>query len=131
MSLHPLISAFFKRPKILKYFDDPELFDKVKYQVNILAPKSGYIESVKTDEIGRASNILGAGRETKEDDIDRTAGVQVFKKTSQFVNEGEVLCMIHTNDEEKIKVATDIILNAYSFSDNLIDKPTLIYDIVR
>ncbi|MCQ2976705.1 MAG: thymidine phosphorylase [archaeon] len=114
-----------------KYFDDLNLFNEAKYKVNILAPKSGYIKSVATNEIGRASMILGAGRETKEDEIDFTAGCQIFKKTSQQVNEGDVLCCIHTNNEEKIKVATDIILNAYDICDELIDKPVLIYDIVR
>lgn len=114
-----------------KYFDHPELFAKAKYQVNILAPKTGYIAKVETNEIGRASNILGAGRETKEDSIDLSAGVQIFKKTSQYVKEGEIIACIHTNDENKIAQATEIILNAYEFQDELVDKPTLIYDIIK
>ena len=114
-----------------KYFDHPELFSEAKYKINILSPKTGYIKQVETNEIGRASNILGAGREKKEDDIDLSAGVQIFKKTSQYVKEGEIIACIHTNDESKISQATDIILNAYTFTDELVDKPTLIYDIIK
>lgn len=114
-----------------KYFDDMDLFTESKYKVNVLAPRDGYIKSIKTNEIGRASMILGAGRETKEDDIDFTAGIQIFKKTSQQVQEGDTICTIHTNNEDAIKQATEIILNAYEFTDELVDKPVLIYDIVR
>lgn len=114
-----------------KYFDDLSLFPEAKFKVNVLAGSKGYIKKVITSEIGRASNILGAGRETKEDDVDLTAGIQVFKKTGQKVEEGDIIATLHTNKEEVINEVTDIVLNAYEITDELVDAPELIYDIIR
>ncbi|MCQ2749175.1 MAG: thymidine phosphorylase [Clostridia bacterium] len=114
-----------------KYFDDLSLFPEAKFKVNVLAGSKGYIKKIITSEIGRASNILGAGRETKEDDVDLTAGLQVFKKTGQKVEEGDIIATLYTNKEEVIGEVTDIVLNAYEITDELVDAPELIYDIIR
>ena len=58
---------------------------------------------MQTEEIGKVACMLGAGRETKEDIIDYTAGLKILKKTSNFVNQGDVIAILYTNKEEKIE----------------------------
>ena len=43
--------------------------------------------------------MLGAGRQTKEDDIDLSVGIVLNKKVGDNVNEGESLLTIHSNRE--------------------------------
>ena len=47
-----------------------EKFPKAKYSHKVLSPKAGYIFSINTEDFGKAAMILGAGRETKEEQID-------------------------------------------------------------
>ena len=39
--------------------------------------------------------ILGAGRETKEDELDLSAGIVLEKKVGDYVNEGDILAYMH------------------------------------
>lgn len=95
------------------------------------APKSGFIQSMNTENIGKVACTLGAGRETKEDIIDYTAGLKILKKTSDFVNEGETLAILYTNKEEKIDDAKINYINSLEFSNEEPEKPKLIYEIIK
>ena len=44
-----------------------------------------------TEKFGMASVLLGAGRLTKEDSIDFSAGIVLQKKVGDYVNRGDVL----------------------------------------
>lgn len=86
---------------------------------------------MNTENIGKVACILGAGRETKEDSIDYSAGLKILKKTSDFVKEGETLAILYTNKEEKIEEAKNNYLNALEFSNEKQEKPKLIYEIIK
>ncbi|MDE6787869.1 MAG: thymidine phosphorylase [Ruminococcus sp.] len=58
-----------------KICDDVELLPKAKFSHVIYAPKDVEIVSINTEELGMASLILGAGRISKDDEIDNTAGI--------------------------------------------------------
>ena len=60
--------------------------DTAKYEIKIKSPKTGFIKYMNTEEIGKISCILGAGREKKDDMLDYSAGISIYKKTSDFVN---------------------------------------------
>ena len=57
------------------------------------------VSELIANEIGVASMMLGAGRQTKEDDIDLSVGIVLNKKVGDNVNEGESLLTIHSNRE--------------------------------
>lgn len=77
---------------------NPDLFEKAKYSREVVAEKSGYIVRVDTEGYGIASLMLGAGRNTKEESIDYSAGITLVKKTGDQVEEGEVIAIMYTND---------------------------------
>ena len=81
---------------------DTSLFEKAKFSRVVKAEKSGYIVKVDTEGYGTAALLLGAGRNTKEDKIDFTAGIILSKKTGDFVKAGEAIATLYTNSGEKL-----------------------------
>lgn len=110
--------------------DDYSLFKKPEYKHPVKSTKSGYISKIKAEEVGLSAMILGAGRETKDDILDLSAGIILEKKVGDYVNEGEVLAYLYYDDEQKFLLAKDRFVNSYSIVDKKIEKNKLIYGIV-
>lgn len=115
----------------ITWIEDTSKFPEAEFKVEVRAPQSGYICNMNTEEIGKVACILGAGRETKEDVIDYSAGIKILKKTSDFANKDEVLAILYTNKEEKIEEAKQNYIKALEFSENGVEKPKLIYEIIK
>ncbi|AYX84725.1 pyrimidine-nucleoside phosphorylase [Staphylococcus haemolyticus] len=79
--------------------DAPELLPTATYQIEYKAQSSGVVSELIANEIGVASMMLGAGRQTKEDEIDLSVGIVLNKKVGDVVKEGESLLTIHSNRE--------------------------------
>ena len=108
--------------------DSPEKLPSAKYQVEFKAKKDGYITEIIANEIGIASMMLGAGRQTKEDVIDLGVGIVLNKKVGEHVEKGENILTIHTNTKE-----IDDILYKLDNSITIESKgeaPTLIHKII-
>lgn len=105
---------------------DTSLFKKAAYDYEVKAPKTGYIEHVDTESYGMASLALGAGRAKKEDPIDYSAGITLEKKTGDFVKEGDVITVLHTNKPESVKEAEERILKATEISSEPVEKKPII-----
>lgn len=113
------------------YLDDTSLFDRTQYSYEVKADKSGYIQRMNTQDIGIASMILGAGRQTKEDTIDMAAGIILKKKTSDEVKEGETLAVLYSNDSNSFSQAEDIITGAYTINEDSPKAESLIIDLIE
>ncbi|ENZ9488378.1 hypothetical protein ACHDRH_003386 [Clostridioides difficile] len=85
---------------------------------------------MKAEDVGVSAMILGAGRETKDDILDLSAGIILEKKVGDYVNEGEVLAYMYYNDEQKLSLAKGRFIDSYSIVDSKIEKNKLIYGIV-
>lgn len=108
--------------------DSPEKLPSAKYQVEFKAKKDGYITEIIANEIGVASMMLGASRQTKEDVIDLGVGIVLNKKVGEHVEKGENILTIHTNTKE-----IDDILYKLDNSITIESKgeaPTLIHKII-
>lgn len=105
---------------------DTSLFKKAAYDYEVKAPKTGYIEHVDTESYGMASLALGAGRAKKEDPIDYSAGITLEKKTGDFLKEGDVIAVLHTNKPESVKEAEERILKATEISSEPVEKKPII-----
>ena len=115
----------------VSWIEDTNNFPKAKFEVEVKSVKSGFIKSMNTENIGKVACNLGAGRETKEDIIDYSAGIKILKKTSEYVENGETIAILYTNREEKIQEAIDDYLNSLEFSNEEQQKPILIYEIIK
>lgn len=108
--------------------DYPERLPSARYQIQFQAKKDGIITEMIANEIGVASMMLGAGRQTKEDKIDLGVGIVLNKKVGDHVIEGDSILTIHSNKEQ-----VDDILDKLNESITIEDKgevPILIHKII-
>ena len=63
--------------------------------------------------VGIAALELGAGRATKEEEIDHAVGVVCHAKRGEAVSAGDVLAEIHAADDAAAARAGDAVLGAY------------------
>lgn len=89
------------------FIDNPDKFAKAPFKRRVKAQKSGYIHHVDTEGYGISSLLLGAGRNTKEESIDFSAGIVLKKKTGDYVKEGEELAVMYTSDENRFESAVN------------------------
>ncbi len=89
-----------------EYIRGKKRFPTAKNCTRLTAAASGYIHSIRTDDLGRAAVLLGAGRLKKEAEIDPLAGLVLEKKTGDYVREGDLLANLHYN---RVKSETEII----------------------
>lgn len=108
--------------------DHPEKLPQAKYQIEVPAKKSGFVSQIVADEIGIAAMILGAGRATKEDEINLAVGLMLRKKVGDQVKEGESLVTIFADQEDVENVKAKIYENI-KISDQA-TAPTLIHKII-
>ena len=85
--------------------------------VEVPAPASGWVARAGAIAIGRAALHLGAGRRTKEDDVDHAVGIVCLAKRGDHVEQGSPLAEVHARSEESARVALDEVLAAYELAD--------------
>lgn len=112
------------------YVYHPEKFVLAKDKVEVKAPVSGYISHIVCDEVGICSLILGGGRETKDSEIDLSVGIDLTAKVGSYVNAGDTIAYVYSNSEEKTKACVERLLSAYSFSEESVDVPKVIIEVV-
>lgn len=91
--------------------DNPEKMPQAKYVIDVPAKTSGVISNIVADEIGIAAMLLGAGRATKEDEIDLAVGLMLRKKVGDAVKVGEPFVTIYANRENVEDVKAKIYEN--------------------
>ena len=84
---------------------------------DVQAPSGGFVSAIGAVDVGMAALRLGAGRQTKDDDIDHAVGVLCLKKRGDSVDAGETIAQVHAQDEEAAARAADEVLAAYTFAD--------------
>lgn len=97
--------------------DDYSLFPKAEIYSEIRAESSGYIESIDAEYIGLASQHSGAGRASKDDEIDHSAGIRLLAKRGDKIEPSDIIAIVYSSDEKKLKQACDEVLRAYTISD--------------
>ncbi len=115
----------------VKEIENPLLLPQAKIVYEIKSEKCGYISHMNAEGIGISASLLGAGRISKEDNIDYSAGIVLNKKTGDYVEIGDTLAYLHTNNESAISSAKETYLSSLTFSDKKPEKLPYIYEIVR
>ena len=110
--------------------DDYSLLPQHSLAKELLADRDGFVQKIEARRIGLASQHTGAGRATKEDTIDLSAGIIVRKKTGEAVRKGEVLATLYGNDEKKLKTAAAEAAQAFCLGESKVEAPRLIKKII-
>ncbi|MFJ8235091.1 pyrimidine-nucleoside phosphorylase [Ureibacillus sp. NPDC094379] len=109
--------------------DNPSLLPQAKFQIDLPSKQDGYVAKMEADEIGVAAMLLGAGRATKESEIDLAVGLILYKKVGDQVKQGESLATIYSNTED-VQDVLDKLYAHITISSEKVDAPTLIKEIV-
>jgi len=107
------------------------LLPKAKYKIEIFSENAGYIKRIKTEKIGKAAMIIGAGRAKKGDEIDHSAGINIFKKVGEKISKNEKIAEIYYNDDKNINESKDMVLNAFELTKEKIEKPRAVLEIIE
>lgn len=117
---------------------DPHIFDEGKsLMINsdaypVKSRRSGYICRTDCEQVGMASLLSGAGRETKDAAVDSSAGLVIHKKPGDRVEKGETIAQVYASDKEKAAAASQRLRAAYTFSDvKPVQKNEIILKIMR
>ncbi len=91
---------------------DSSLFAQPKYSLEIKADSDGFISKINSEEIGMSALMTGAGRKSKEDKIDFTAGIVLNKHVGDTVKKGDVLMTLYSSTVTDLSSAGERALNA-------------------
>ncbi len=108
-----------------------DLLPKAKYKIEIFSENAGYIKRIKTEKIGKAAMIIGAGRAKKEDKIDHSVGINIFKKVGEKIEKNEKIAEIYYNDNKNINESQNMVLEAFELTKEKVEKPKAILEIIE
>ncbi len=115
---------------------NPQALDRFELLPNatgmreILSPRAGFVSAIMAEDIGRASQMMGAGRSRKEDVIDPAVGVILEVKVGEKVEAGSVLCRLYYTGEENLDEAADLVEDAFRISGSRPEERELILEVV-
>lgn len=115
----------------VSYIEDADKFPKAGYIVPVVSGLSGYVCRMDTEKIGSAAARLGAGRTSKDDEIDHSAGIVIKKKKGDYVKAGDVLCILHTSSKKLAEEAEALYLSAIELGSEKPEKSKTVYRTVR
>ncbi|MBU8770572.1 pyrimidine-nucleoside phosphorylase [Cytobacillus oceanisediminis] len=107
--------------------DDPQKLPQAKYTFELEAKQDGYVSEIAADEIGTAAMLLGAGRATKESEIDLAVGLMLRKKIGDQVQKGESLVTIYSNFEN-VEEVRNMLYENIAMSTEKVPAPVLIHE---
>lgn len=95
-----------------KICDDVSLLPTAKYSFEVIADCDGVISEMNSEEIGMTSLILGAGRISKTDTIDMSAGIVLDRKVGDEVRRGERIMTLYSSTITDFSLAVQRALNS-------------------
>ncbi len=123
-----LISAQGGNPAVL---EQTELLPQAALTVEVTAEESGYVGSIQAEHLGLAAMLLGAGRATKEAQIDYAVGLVLRKKVGDAVAAGESLATLHvSSNNATVQEVAERVRQAYSIVSSVPAPKPLLLSIV-
>ena len=122
-----VVSAQGGSPQALDRF---ELLPNATGMREVTSPRGGYISSIDAEDIGLASNMIGAGRDRKEDVIDPAVGIILEVKVGEKVDAGSVLCRLYYTREDRVEEAAEMVEDAFRISAQKPEERELILEVV-
>ncbi len=112
----------------VRYIEHPEEYRAASFKKEVKALKDGYITQMDTYKLGMASVELGAGRRSKDENVDPSAGFLIHKKIGDYTEKNETIITLFTNNKEMLNPAENICLNSITVQENRKDTEPLIFN---
>ena len=111
--------------------DDYSILPIAKNKMEVFSNKEGYVSKIKAEEVGKAAMIIGAGRATKEGEVDHAVGLKILKKVGDKIEKGEKIAEIYYNDAKNVEDSKNMILDAYVLQNEKVLEPKAILEIIE
>ena len=115
----------------ISYIENTEKFTKAKYKMPVESVKTGYVQKLNAEDVGKIAMHLGAGRMKKEDNIDYAVGIELLKKVGCHVEQGEIIAYIYAEDEQKGREAVEKLQQTYEIGEQNVEKVADIIEIIE
>jgi pyrimidine-nucleoside phosphorylase len=115
---------------------NPQALDKFELLPNatgmreIASPRAGYVSTIDAEDIGVACNMIGAGRERKDEAIDPAVGIILEVKVGEKVDAGSILCRLYYTKEDNVEEAANMVEDAFRISSQKPEERELILEVV-
>jgi pyrimidine-nucleoside phosphorylase len=96
----------------------------------VRAEQEGYVARLGAISVGQAAVRLGAGRRTKDDEIDHAVGIVCRKKRGDLVDAGDTLAEIHARADAAADAVTGAVLDAYELADSAPPSRRVVLDLL-
>ena len=96
--------------------ENPALLPQSKFKTEIKSKESGNVKLLHSEKLGILAMQLGAGRATKEEDVNHAVGIELACKRGDKVNEDETICVVY-HDEELKPQWIDELYHAFELTD--------------
>ncbi|MDQ6421015.1 pyrimidine-nucleoside phosphorylase [Paenibacillus sp. LHD-117] len=111
--------------------DDPSRLPQATRTVEVQAITSGYVTAIQAEQLGLAAMILGAGRATKDAQIDYAVGLVLRKKVGDEVREGDSIATLYVREEQgDTDNVADRVREAYRIEPNASQNKPLLLAVV-
>lgn len=112
--------------------DEPQRLPQAAYRVAVPAPQDGCVSRIDAESLGVTAMMLGAGRATKEDQIDLAVGLKLFKRVGDPVKAGESIAELYMSrsEPEETRRMIERTVSAFGFSEAPVDRLKLIYAVI-
>jgi pyrimidine-nucleoside phosphorylase len=111
-----------------KVVEDYSRLPSAKHEDSIVASDDGWVAGLEAFTVGRASMVLGAGRERLDSVIDPGVGLVFEKKVGDCVSAGERICLVYANDAARLERTRDMLRGAIAISPEPAVAPALIQE---
>lgn len=85
--------------------------------IPVLADRDGFVSKIHCEDVGRASLIVGAGRQVPDAPIDHSTGIRIEKKPGERVSKSDVIATVYASDEESGREAASMVSRCFEISD--------------
>jgi pyrimidine-nucleoside phosphorylase len=96
----------------------------------VFAPRTAFVSRLSAIGVGFAAVQLGAGRRTKEDEVDHAVGIVLRVKRGDLAEDGEALADVHARTEADAEVAVREVLASYELAETPPDDRPVLLDVV-
>ena len=97
--------------------DDYSRLASAAVREDVTAGRSGFIVGIDAERIGRASMLLGAGRERLDTPIDYGAGILMRASVGEEVAAGQIVAELRIGPHARLEEARALAASAFAFGD--------------
>jgi len=98
---------------------------------DLVAKENGFISEIDLRAVGQVVIELGGGRKQQDDILDLSVGLDQISGLGQAVQSGDLLCRIHSKDEESAHSVSKNLLSAFTIDQSKLSPIPVVGELVQ